>query len=225
VREAARVCGYCRSPIATIRCSRCFMMNVPDAHHCMCCGAELGLQPLSAVVSDAHCPRCAIHLDGFQNEDGTILDCGHCGGQFVTADVLQAMIRRHESAGMGTLRRYRAGNPLAEPLRYLRCPVCKDMMNRRNFGRLSGIVVDVCAKHGTWFDVGELPRILAFVGDGGLQRTAALMTDNAERRRSSAVEYGSAAAWPDFSDQRSAVSWQDMHEAALAFARWVRRQL
>ena len=47
VREAARVCNYCQTPIATIRCSNCLTMNVPEAQHCMSCGAELGLEPIN----------------------------------------------------------------------------------------------------------------------------------------------------------------------------------
>jgi hypothetical protein len=36
---------------------------------------------------------------------------------------------------------------------------------------MSGVIVDVCKKHGTWFDLGELPRVLAFVAAGGLERS------------------------------------------------------
>jgi Zn-finger nucleic acid-binding protein len=43
-------------------------------------------------------------------------------------------------------------------------------MNRKNFGQTSGVIVDVCQKHGIWFDPGELPRVLAFVETGGLER-------------------------------------------------------
>jgi len=35
-------------------------------------------------------------------------------------------------------------------------------MNRINFGRTSGVIVDVCKKHGTWFDGGELTQVIAF---------------------------------------------------------------
>ena len=49
---------------------------------------------------------------------------------------------------------------------YIPCPECAGLMNRKNFGGTSGVVVDVCKKHGTWFDLGELPRVLAFVAAG-----------------------------------------------------------
>jgi Zn-finger nucleic acid-binding protein len=47
------------------------------------------------------------------------------------------------------------------------------MMNRKNFGGASGVIVDVCARHGTWFDAGELPQVLTFVKSGGLVRERA----------------------------------------------------
>jgi Zn-finger nucleic acid-binding protein len=54
-------------------------------------------------------------------------------------------------------------------------------MNRKNFGESSGIVVDVCTRHGVWFEEGELPRVLAFVQAGGLER-ARLRKDSEEKR-------------------------------------------
>ncbi len=43
-------------------------------------------------------------------------------------------------------------------------------MNRINFARLSGTVVDVCRGHGTFLDAGELHAIVAFIEEGGLER-------------------------------------------------------
>ena len=45
------------------------------------------------------------------------------------------------------------------------------MMNRLNFSRLSGTVVDVCRGHGTFLDRGELHQVVAFILEGGLSRT------------------------------------------------------
>ena len=40
------------------------------------------------------------------------------------------------------------------------------MMNRVNFGRLSGTVIDVCRGHGTFLDGGELHAIVTFIHRG-----------------------------------------------------------
>ena len=52
---------------------------------------------------------------------------------------------------------------------YRGCPVCERLMQRRNWGLRSGVLVDVCAAHGVWFDADELARILGWVRDGGLE--------------------------------------------------------
>ena len=41
-------------------------------------------------------------------------------------------------------------------------------MNRMNFARHSGVIVDVCKSHGTWFDRDELREIVEFIVAGGL---------------------------------------------------------
>ena len=35
-------------------------------------------------------------------------------------------------------------------------------MNRVNLARCSGVIVDICRAHGTWFDREELSRIVEF---------------------------------------------------------------
>jgi Zn-finger nucleic acid-binding protein len=44
-------------------------------------------------------------------------------------------------------------------------------MNRTNFAGCSGIVVDWCKPHGSWFDKDELRRIVEFIRNGGLRRS------------------------------------------------------
>jgi len=49
------------------------------------------------------------------------------------------------------------------------CPQCGQLMNRINFARCSGVVVDICKGHGTWFDRDELSAIVQFIRGGGLE--------------------------------------------------------
>jgi hypothetical protein len=44
------------------------------------------------------------------------------------------------------------------------------MMNRQNFARLSGTIVDTCSGHGTFLDRGELHQVVKFILDGGFSR-------------------------------------------------------
>ena len=68
-------------------------------------------------------------------------------------------------------------------VRYVPCPLCAKLMNRINFGKRSGIVLDSCAKHGTWFDADELRRVVEFVRDGGLDRARAIGKEQLEDER------------------------------------------
>lgn len=36
------------------------------------------------------------------------------------------------------------------PAFYVKCPVCQDFMQRKNFGARSGVIVDRCQQHGVW---------------------------------------------------------------------------
>lgn len=211
--------------MATVRCSRCFMMNVPEALHCIGCGADLGLMPvLQEEGSTWHCPRCRTsQLDAFSTEDGLLFDCRSCGGQFVSHAVLQSLVQRHRAASVQPVR-LRPNNPLGERITYLACPNCKEFMHRRNFGSISGVIVDVCSLHGTWFDVGELARILAFVGNGGLAQAERIKTEQS-RRQSLASPTAAPNLLLSSGTTDDFAVWGDMYHAAADFARWALRLL
>jgi Zn-finger nucleic acid-binding protein len=101
---------------------------------------------------------------------GVLHDCGRCGGQFVEHDALRDLVERHDRFDVGARGTKPPVVPVDTRVRYVACSVCHAMMNRRSFGAGSGVIVDTCAKHGTWFDAGELPRVLSFVESGGLSR-------------------------------------------------------
>ena len=86
---------------------------------------------------------------------------------FVSHRALEEILAKN---GKGTfvVPRARAGKIEREhDIRYLKCPMCHQHMNRTNFGKNSGIVVDVCKLHGTWFDADELTGAVLFVANGG----------------------------------------------------------
>jgi hypothetical protein len=62
-------------------------------------------------------------------------------------------------------------------------------MNRGNYGRKSGVIVDLCREHGVWFDAEELDRVLLWLRRGGAERAARLAAEQErwERRAPSQV--------------------------------------
>ena len=76
-------------------------------------------------------------------------------------------------------------------------------MNRKNFAFFSGVIVDICLPHGYWFDAGELPRVLEFITEGGLDRERkrqALQTEE-EQRRLALLRAGLPLTPPPMSDE------------------------
>jgi Zn-finger nucleic acid-binding protein len=157
-------------------------MNMASAQHCSGCGTELGLI-VESELRDAHCSDCHEPLEAIAERAGSLLNCRHCGGQFVEHALFRSMIEHAETSGRAIPDApYQKPPPKAalERVHYRPCAVCQQMMNRKNFGGASGVIVDVCAKHGTWFDAGELPQVLAFIRSGGLVRER---TRELERQR------------------------------------------
>jgi Zn-finger nucleic acid-binding protein len=106
---------------------------------------------------------------------------------FVPRDALAELLSRAEISGSLPEPAARVLPPL-DAVTYLPCPLCHNPMNRVNFGRVSGVIVDVCRDHGTWFDGGELTRVVAFAGGGGMAKMRARFV--AERHEAVALHQG-----------------------------------
>src|SRR5581483_10169670 len=90
-----------------------------------------------------------------------------------------------------------------EAVRYVPCPVCQALMNRVNFAGCSHVIVDVCGKHGTWFDKDELRKVIEFIRGGGLDKSRAQEIAELQRQRtlSQNDRIAAAASEPVFPSQ------------------------
>ncbi len=156
----------------------------------MRCGERLELEPL-LDATDAPCPRCATPLEVASEADARMHECPRCGGLFASRDALADILCRAELGGAIAPPPPRSAKVLDE-VTYLMCPMCHAMMNRANFGKVSGVIVDVCSKHGTWFDAGELTRVVEFVAGGGLEKTRAREQQTLQEKK---VEEKVRTAW------------------------------
>lgn len=171
-------------------------MNLPTAVHCAACGHELGLEPVPEP-EDLPCPACEAPFVGIPTEaSGRVHECTACGGQWVDHTSLRTLFERRVRLCLDWGRRPDAlSADSANRVRYLPCPMCRQLMNRRNFGERSGVIVDVCRSHGVYFDPGELPRVLAFVARGGLEEAARREAEREREQRKSAAEAVSRMSW------------------------------
>ena len=163
-------CNYCGARLATVACASCFGMMFRGCKHCPRCGAVAG-QRTDADLPARKCPRCAIEMHSLLLGTTVIRECERCLGLWVDVPAFEKICadREQQAAVLG------AASPAPtkpvqgeDKVRYVPCPECKQLMNRINFARCSGVVVDVCKGHGTWFDREELSRIVEFIRGGGL---------------------------------------------------------
>ncbi len=173
VAEGDIRCRSCGSQVATVACPNCMGMVSVHAKHCENCGAVLA--PIQESPSDLPCPSCkGVKLTGSMIGDVEIDQCLHCGGVWLRQDLFDRVASDKETRGraLGML-------PITPPTQavshmdvvYRPCPSCAKMMNRYNYARISGVILDGCKGHGLWFDRDELRQVLEFVQVGGLDKS------------------------------------------------------
>ena len=169
----ASYCEFCQSRLATVSCPSCFALMFRGSKHCPRCGAA-AVKPASGELEARPCPRCRIEMPSIQVGATALRECSRCEGLWVDVRSFEKICadREEQSAVMGTAGPA-SGNPEVSKVKYVPCPECSQLMNRMNFARCSGVIVDICKNHGTWFDREELSRIIQFIRGGGLNAARA----------------------------------------------------
>jgi Zn-finger nucleic acid-binding protein len=173
--SASAQCLYCSARLATLQCPSCFGMMFVGSRHCPRCGTRAERAETSATAR-RQCPRCRVEMGSVSLGATTLRECAQCGGLWVDMVSFEQICadREQQAAVLG------AASPAPSNtvdgggrVRYVPCPECDQLMNRINFARCSGVIVDVCKGHGTWFDPEELTEIVEFIRAGGLEASRA----------------------------------------------------
>jgi Zn-finger nucleic acid-binding protein len=141
--------------------------------HCPHCGAQTARSD-PEKRSRLRCPRCEAAFSAIQVGRYPISHCPHCGGLWVGKEVFQDICTKEEEQEAVLSFQFEppdgTTNTESKPRRtYVPCPECGKLMNHKNFSG-SGIVLDWCREHGSWFDRNELQQIVRFIGEGGLRK-------------------------------------------------------
>lgn len=179
-------CAHCGARLATVACPSCFGMMFVGEKFCSHCGAMAQHKDL-APAENRLCPRCKKPMEVVEVGNVKVNECFKCEGMWVDAATLEQLCadREKQSAvlGMPTYQPTPAVINMEENFHYVPCPVCHTLMNRVNFARCSGVVVDVCKQHGTWFDRDELRRIVEFIRQGGIEKARAQAVQEIEQQQ------------------------------------------
>lgn len=185
----ATQCPYCKAQLATVACSACFALVPLAASHCPGCGAAMAHRAASPATG-APCPACAKPLASAKVGEVDVGECLACGGLWLDRAMFEQLGTSRERQGtvLGALPAPDQPQVVKlEPVQYRPCPACRQRMNRVNYAKRSGVVLDVCKAHGIWFDKDELRRVLAFIAGGGLDRARDLELEALKEARRAAV--------------------------------------
>lgn len=119
------------------------------------------------------CPKCQAKLRTVEQEGAEVDLCEKCGGVWVDRREEKAVLQIKPAVftleELRQMRKNYASLGRVEELKYYPCPVCQNMMWRKNWGAHSGVIVDRCSEHGAWYDEGEIEKVREFILAGGIE--------------------------------------------------------
>src|SRR5688572_22786412 len=179
-------CEFCRSRLKTVACPSCLGLMFLGNKFCGHCGEQATTVVNIANDNPGDCPRCKRKLESLAINDILVRECTRCGGFWTNVATFESICadREKQSAVLSFISTHSAELAGSPAISYVPCPDCKELMNRSNFARSSGVIIDLCKPHGVWFDADELPKIIDFIDKGGLVRSRAKEKMSLEEERS-----------------------------------------
>lgn len=119
------------------------------------------------------CPKCNAEMKILEEAGVETDECLQCGGiwvdYFEQKQVLQMEPSVFTVEDLHNLRKIYQPLGRVEEVKYFKCPRCAKFMWRKNYMHHSGIIVDKCKDHGTFFDKRELEKAIEFIKKGGIE--------------------------------------------------------
>lgn len=164
-----------------MKCSCCGASLLGGRSRCAYCGvtADIDLMGKHYYTTETPeiprpCPSCGQLMKtvnvGLEQSPFLIERCEKCLGLFFDPGELDSIIEHQIRAVFTVDRLALAGLANTRPedeVKYRKCPICSKLMNRTNFGGISGVITDQCRNHGLFLDAGELHHILQWTRSGG----------------------------------------------------------
>ena len=178
------------------------MARVSDrARFCHHCAVPIVPEGTAGEETKLSCPACGKdqRLVSRKLKGGkvAILECGSCAGLWLNHDVFEHLVQKAADAAPPAARRQvSVTGPVVQqqgPM-YRPCVHCGKLMVRQNYGKRSGVIVDICGDHGAWFDAEELNRILQWVREAGLERS--LVKDQLDKRGAQRLRRTPTGSYP-----------------------------
>jgi Zn-finger nucleic acid-binding protein len=201
-------CAYCGSEIArdprdlSLICPECYARSAEDSRFCTACGVAFRPEQVQVEGFELPCPVCTVLMPPRQVGGVGLNECRECNGLWVPDESFDLLVSRAiearrdaDPAQLIALKpRVSGSNPAAQRVQYRKCPVCDGYMQRRNFRKSSGVIIDICWQHGTWLDADELEQIAGFILNGGKTSPTLIERPRSSRETRAAVEFARISA-------------------------------
>lgn len=164
-------CDFCHTRLKTTACPSCFGLMFVGSQHCSHCGEKVVQTEVTTNEKTGNCPRCKTKLSPLQIQEVSLHECEKCGGFWSNTETFENICAEKEHQANVLFFVQNKEFPKTQiAVSYVPCPECKQLMNRSNFAHISGVILDICKNHGVWFDAEELPKIIEFIRQGGMDR-------------------------------------------------------
>ena len=150
-----------------VTCSQCRKKANPKSAVCPFCGGRLGDEKNPGIPV---CPRCRGPLDVALKGDIEIDICPKCNGIWLDRGEVEVLTAEATVYREEKLTKEYSRPPLPEEIAYVPCVRCGKLMVRKNYGLISGVIIDECGRHGVWLDNGEFEKIRQFILSGGMDK-------------------------------------------------------
>jgi Zn-finger nucleic acid-binding protein len=186
-------CGFCNSTFTLHErdldsvCPECLTRVSRKAAYCHSCGRRILPEPLTTATTELACPACANQQMLVSRNMGevSVMECDACTGLWLTNETFEHVTREAAKVAVTAERSIDRRLPEFErprqPWAYRPCPHCEKLMARKNYGRKSGVIIDICRDHGLWFDAEELPVILNWIRSGGAAKANEALASEARQ--------------------------------------------
>jgi Zn-finger nucleic acid-binding protein len=225
-------CSNCGAPLPAKSniCTFCKTLNEADFRTLRAGASKKGSSPRD-------CPRCrtTMHVVKLAEGGGIEVDrCETCFGIFFDPGELEATLERSEASAIDADRE-RLDQLIEEErktdqdiIKYVPCPDCGHLMNRKGYGPRAGVVMDRCKEHGIWLDGGELAQLVKWARAGGRAHAASVEKESerlAERKAAgdmSVLQYRLDQLDPGSARRRDAGSdFGEIGDVIGMIARWL----
>jgi len=153
--SGTRTCRYCGKKFSK-------RMRV-----CPFCGGE---HKREITMKTPHCPGCKSRLTLRRYRGTVICVCPKCKGVWVDTEDFKRLSSERDTYKDESIPYTYLKKSLRKEERYRPCIRCGRLMLKKNFKKISGVIVDICVDHGVWLDNGELEQIRCFIANGGLEK-------------------------------------------------------